>query len=214
MPSGEEIQRALRGFVDTWRDYAGSEKSEAQTFLNQLFACYGSDRREVGAQFEYFARAAGFIDLLWPGICIVEMKAPVSVETAQRRVEGYWRDSGNFDEDVPAARFIVICNLRQFEIWDFARHPNRPRATIELADLPDLYEALAFLAGSAERRTALLSVSAPLWSGPTRSRRTSADPRHSTTSWRRLEFSPTPSPLPEVAGGRQGAREHRERCSD
>jgi len=48
MPSGEEIQRALRGFVDTWRDYSGSEKSEAQTFLNQLFACYGSDRREVG----------------------------------------------------------------------------------------------------------------------------------------------------------------------
>jgi len=148
MPSGEEIQRALRGFVDTWRDYAGSEKSEAQTFLNQLFACYGSDRREVGAQFEYFARAVGFMDLLWPGICIVEMKAPVvSVETAQRQVEGYWRESGNFDEDVPAARFIVICNFRQFEIWDFARHPNRPRATIDLADLPDRYEALAFLAG-------------------------------------------------------------------
>lgn len=36
MPSGEEIQHALRGFVDTWRDYSGSEKSEAQTFLNQL----------------------------------------------------------------------------------------------------------------------------------------------------------------------------------
>jgi len=148
VPSGEEIQRALRGFVDTWRDYSGSEKSEAQTFLNQLFACYGSDRREVGARFEYFARAAGFMDLLWPGICIVEMKAPVvSVETAWRQVEGYWRESGNFDEDVPAARFIVICNFRQFEIWDFARHPNRPRATIDLAELPDRYEALAFLAG-------------------------------------------------------------------
>ncbi len=48
MPSGEEIQRALRGFVDMWRDYAGSERGEAQTFLNELFACYARDGREVG----------------------------------------------------------------------------------------------------------------------------------------------------------------------
>ncbi len=148
MPSGEEIQRALRAFSAKWADYTGSEKSEAQTFLNELFACYGTDRFASGAKFEHFAAQAGFMDLLWPGTCIVEMKAPtVPVSTAQQQVERYWRESGDFDADVPAARFIVICNFRQLEIWDFARHPNRPRATIELADLPDRYEALAFLAG-------------------------------------------------------------------
>jgi len=31
--SGEEIQRALRSFVGRWREYTGSERAEAQTFL-------------------------------------------------------------------------------------------------------------------------------------------------------------------------------------
>jgi hypothetical protein len=76
VPSGEEIQRALREFVAAWRDYSGTEKSEAQTFLNELFACYGTDRREVGASFEFWAPHAGFMDLHWPEVCLIEMKAP------------------------------------------------------------------------------------------------------------------------------------------
>ena len=36
---------------------------EAQAFLNELFACYGSDRLEVGARFEDFRVSAGFMDL-------------------------------------------------------------------------------------------------------------------------------------------------------
>ena len=74
--SGLEIQEALRSFAAKWESYAGSEKAEAQTFLNELFACYGSDRKEVGALFEDFKSSAGFMDLHWPGICIVEMKRP------------------------------------------------------------------------------------------------------------------------------------------
>jgi hypothetical protein len=76
LPSGEEIQASLRAFVERWGQYAGSERGEAQTFLNELFACYGTDRRDVGAKFEDFVTSAGFLDLHWPGICIVEMKAP------------------------------------------------------------------------------------------------------------------------------------------
>jgi hypothetical protein len=48
MPSGEEIQHALAGFVTKWQGYTGSEKSEAQTFLNELdeavVDCYGWPR--------------------------------------------------------------------------------------------------------------------------------------------------------------------------
>ena len=32
--SAEEIRERLAGFVESWRDYSGSERSEAQTFLN------------------------------------------------------------------------------------------------------------------------------------------------------------------------------------
>jgi hypothetical protein len=47
--SGQEIQRNLRAFVRTWTNYRGSERAEAQTFVNELFACYGTDRRAAGA---------------------------------------------------------------------------------------------------------------------------------------------------------------------
>ena len=51
MPSGEEIQSALRRFVVRWHDYTGSESGGAQTFLNELFGCYGTDRHASGATF-------------------------------------------------------------------------------------------------------------------------------------------------------------------
>ena len=50
--SGEEIRRRLREFAAAWGGYAGTEKSQAQTFLNDLLDCYGTDRRAVGARFE------------------------------------------------------------------------------------------------------------------------------------------------------------------
>ena len=52
MRSGEEIQTALCKFVNRWRDYSGSEREEAQTYLNQLIACCGVDRKAVGAEFD------------------------------------------------------------------------------------------------------------------------------------------------------------------
>lgn len=32
-----------------WSVYEGTERSEAQTFLTQLFACYGTDREDLAA---------------------------------------------------------------------------------------------------------------------------------------------------------------------
>lgn len=41
----------------------------------------------------------------------------------------------------------MICNFRQFEIWRPGSFPDRPVASFELANLPDRYDALGFLAG-------------------------------------------------------------------
>jgi hypothetical protein len=49
MRSGEEIRQALLAFAGRWRGYTGTERGEAQTFLNELFACYGRDRKDAGA---------------------------------------------------------------------------------------------------------------------------------------------------------------------
>ena len=146
MRSGLEIQAVLAKFVAKWSGYSGSEKAEAQTFLNELFACYGSDRGEVGAKFEHFAASAGFMDLFWSAHLIVEMKAPtVALEKAKEQRVRYWQESSDSAEDIPAARFVVACNFNEFEVWEPGRFPNEPRTRFPLEELPDRYDSLLFL---------------------------------------------------------------------
>jgi len=148
--SGEEIQAALGPFLDQWGGFAGTERAEAQTFLNQLFEVYGSDRIAVGARFEDFSSSAGFMDLHWPGVCIVEMKAPSKpLASAREQVKRYWEESADEAADIGAARWVVICNFAGFEVWEPGRFPKSPRATFTMEELPQRYEALLFLAAPA-----------------------------------------------------------------
>jgi hypothetical protein len=48
-PTEDEIRRRLGEFAARWGGYHGSERAEAQTFLNELLACYGVDRQAAGA---------------------------------------------------------------------------------------------------------------------------------------------------------------------
>jgi len=150
MPSGEEIHAALKAFVRRWRDYAGTERAEAQTYLNDLLLCYGTDRRAVGAEFEYHRAGAGFMDLHWPEWCIVEMKAPSRasrLETHYQQVFDYWMSSADDAEGKAAARYVVLCAFQRFEVWEPGRFPRSPRAVFTLEELPDRYDALGFLSG-------------------------------------------------------------------
>jgi hypothetical protein len=155
--SGEEIQSALRGFVERWKDYSGTERSEAQTFLNELFECYGTGRLDVGARFEDFhssATGTGFMDLHWPEVVIIEMKRPsrgdasraAHVEAAREQLLRYWRESADEQVERPAARYVVLCSFQRFEIWEPGRFPKNPRVSFPIEELPDRYEALLFLA--------------------------------------------------------------------
>lgn len=153
--SGEEIQGALRRFVARWADYVGTERSEAQTFLNDLFECYGTNRLDAGARFEDFATSAtgaGFMDLHWPQVAIFEMKRPSrshQLAQAQEQVMSYWRESADEDRDRPAARFVVLCSFQRFEIWEPGRFPRHARISFPLEELPERYESLLFLSAPA-----------------------------------------------------------------
>lgn len=59
--TGEEIRARLSVFAARWSVYDGSERGEAQTFLNELFDCYGTPRSDV-ATFEQ-AQQGRFLDL-------------------------------------------------------------------------------------------------------------------------------------------------------
>jgi len=137
-------------FVKEWSTYNGGERSEAQTFLNNLFSCYGTDRKSSGARFEDFTSSAGFMDLHWPTVCIVEMKAPSRTERlheAREQVMRYWHESSDPMTDQPAARWVVLCAFQRFEIWEPGRFPTAPRISFDIEELPDRYEALQFLSG-------------------------------------------------------------------
>jgi hypothetical protein len=146
--TGEEIRARLSVFAARWSVYEGSERSEAQTFLNELFECYGTHRQDV-ARFEE-PQAGRFLDLIWPRVCVIEMKAPKEAkQLAKHRTQAfdYWRDSSDPDAGIPAAQYVVICAFRRLEIWEPGAYPNAPRAVLDLIDLPDQYDALLFLAG-------------------------------------------------------------------
>jgi hypothetical protein len=146
--TGEEIRRRLIEFAEHWSLYDGSERAEAQTYLNQLFECYGTNRRDV-ATFEQ-PQQGGFVDLLWRRTCIFEMKRPSEAERlSSHRVQAfeYWRRAADSERNVPAPKYLVICAFSRMEIWQPGEYPQAPRLEVELIELPDRYEALLFLAG-------------------------------------------------------------------
>jgi len=145
--SGEEIRRRVAEFAASWGGYQGTERSEAQTFLNGLLACYGTDRREAGARFEE-GTGGGFMDLFWPGVCIVEMKRPREAKRLAEHREQmlrYWQRSGT--PQVPAPRYVVLCAFHRFEVWEPGAVYTEPRVVFDLAQLPEHLDALLFLAG-------------------------------------------------------------------
>jgi hypothetical protein len=146
--TGEEIRANLTHFVARWSVRDGYEKGEAQLFLNELFTCYGQDLATV-AKFEQFQNG-GFIDLSWPGVCIIEMKSAGEAKNLAKHREQalrYWRESANPEENVPAPPYVVLCAFEKFEVWEPGRFPGSPRVEFSLEELPDRYTALQFLAG-------------------------------------------------------------------
>ena len=146
--TGEEIRQRLDRFVKTWQGYQGSERAEAQTFLNQLFECFGTERRAV-ARFED-PQHGRFLDLIWDRVCIIEMKRPSeAANLASHRPQAfdYWRNSADPVRNLPTPRWLVLCGFQRFEIWEPGAFPNAPRATFGLDELSDRLDSLIFLAG-------------------------------------------------------------------
>jgi hypothetical protein len=146
--SAEEVGRRLVDFARKWSLYEGSERAEAQTFINRLFECYGTDRLEAGARFEE-PQSGRFVDLIWPRRCIIEMKRPSEagrLESHRDQALSYWRNAADPARNVPAPRFVVLCAFHRFEVWEPGAYPNEPRAEFDLIELPDRLDALMFLA--------------------------------------------------------------------
>ena len=150
-----EIQDALQQLADRWSRYSGTERSGSQTFLNHLVRAYtgAEDVFEAGATFEQFGprdEGIGFMDLYWPGVAIVEMKAPKEsgrLDAHRAQALDYWRNSADAETGKAAPPYLVLCSIRSFEVWEPGRFPNAPRDVFTIEELPSRAEALLFLAG-------------------------------------------------------------------
>lgn len=148
--SDEEIRRKLTRFAADWGGYQGTERSEAHTFCNELLACYGTERKEV-ATFEERTGAGGFIDMIWPEVCLVEMKRPSEAEKLAGHREqalSYWKEvskrAGESGEKAP--EWIILCAFQRFEVLDPDAGWDRPVDEFPLAELPERLTSLKFLA--------------------------------------------------------------------
>lgn len=141
-----EIVERLKAFVE-YAKSLGDEKGEAQVFCDRLFQAFGhKGYKEAGATLEARqAKAVGkgkkYIDLLWKPHVLIEMKnAGEKLHLHYQQAFDYWLQS------VPnRPRYVVLCNFREFWVYDFDKQMGEPVDKLALEELPKRYPALNFL---------------------------------------------------------------------
>lgn len=115
--SWNEIKSRATRFSKEWKD-AKREEADAQTFLQEFLNIFGHDRKRV-ATFEHKVKKlddhAGYIDLLWKGMILVEMKSRgQDMKKAYDQAKEYCH--GLKSSDVP--KLILICDFHHFHLYD------------------------------------------------------------------------------------------------
>ncbi|HEY0161030.1 MAG TPA: DNA methyltransferase [Thermoanaerobaculia bacterium] len=143
--STQEAAR-LQAFVDYAQTLSGDEKGEAQVFCDRLFQAFGhAGYKEAGATLEHRIKqekkSTRFADLVWKPRLLLEMKkGGESLERHYRQAFEYWQRL------VPhRPRYVVLCNFREFWVYDFDLQLDQPIDTVDLHELPKRYQALNFL---------------------------------------------------------------------
>lgn len=117
MPTWREIRDNALEFQVRWAD-AADERAEAQTFLYEFLRVFGVDPRRA-ATFERRVHpdtdTNGYIDMLWPGRILVEMKSRgKSLDRAYSQARDYAFAIRN-DEDLP--EFIMVCDFARIRLY-------------------------------------------------------------------------------------------------
>ncbi|GEO04803.1 hypothetical protein AAE02nite_24670 [Adhaeribacter aerolatus] len=112
----EVKDRAVR-FSKEWENET-SEDAEAKSFLDGFFNVFGISRRRMAA-FEQRVKKAGdrdgFIDLLWKGVILVEMKSRgKDLSKAYQQAIDYF--PGLKDYDLP--KYILVSDFEKFRLYD------------------------------------------------------------------------------------------------
>jgi hypothetical protein len=113
----EQIADNAIVFSKRWAD-AKNERAEAQLFLHELLGVFGVDSKRV-ATFEKKIHPDtdlnGFIDLLWPGRILIEMKSRgKSLDRAYIQAKSY-AFAIEHDNDLP--EYIMVCDFERIRLY-------------------------------------------------------------------------------------------------
>ena len=145
--SWNEIRARAAAFTQEWKD-ASYERGETQSFYNEFFDIFGVRRSSVARYEEHVKKLdnrAGFIDLFWPGMLLVEQKsAGVNLEKARQQAGIYFDALPEHDRP----RYQLHCDFQTFELID---RKEREEIRFPLADLPQHVEKFGFISGVQKR---------------------------------------------------------------
>lgn len=141
-----EIVDRMKAFV-AYATPLWDEKGHAQVFCDRLFQAFGHEGfHQAGAVLEARVAKKGgkgkkFIDLIWKPTVLIEMKkASEKLHLHYQQVFDYWIAA------VPdRPRYVVLCNFKEFWIYDFDKQLDEPVDKVRIDELPQRYTALNFL---------------------------------------------------------------------
>lgn len=138
-----EIQKRSINFIHEWEDVT-NERAEAQSFLNEFLYVFGVNRKKV-AFFENPVEKAdghkGFIDMLWKGKILVEMKSKgKNLDDAYNQAFDYILKLKDYE--IP--EYIMICDFENIHLYNL---DNKKIWKFKLNELPKKIRLFGFLAG-------------------------------------------------------------------
>ena len=144
--SWNEIKSRASSFCKEWKDTT-REEADAKPFLVAFLNIFGISQKRV-ATFEHRVKklddASGYIDLLWPGTLLVEMKSRgQDLEKAYEQARSYCH--GLKDYELP--KLILISDFNSFHIYQ----DNGIRIKFELNQLVEHLQVFEELAGYQKR---------------------------------------------------------------
>lgn len=137
-----DIKKRALAFSKKYKD-ARDEFAEAQSFLNDFFDVFGVDRKRV-ATFEtkvtMGTKKNGYIDLLWKGVILVEMKSTgKDLDKAHKQANDYaFRLE---DEDLPD--YIMVSDFKNIKLYRLSTNQEWVIKLSELHKKVKLFSALA-----------------------------------------------------------------------
>jgi hypothetical protein len=142
-----EVKERAVQFSKEWKD-AFNEEADAKQFLIEFFNVFGISNRRV-ATFEHRVKklgdADGYIDLLWKGTMLVEMKSRgKNLDKAYQQSIDYTHGL----KEVELPKYILVSDFSNFRLYDL---DENQRYDFALADLLSHVQLFGFIAGYQKR---------------------------------------------------------------